>query len=230
MSDRIRFKLCTLVYRCLQGLAPHYLSDLYTPVTVHTHLRSSVILERLLPIPRTKTKTIGPRGFFFASSAAWNTLPVHLLDPELSLNSFKIKLKTHFFLDVPHLGYTYHVIFFAILFKTCLFFNFCLPKSTISSLKSSCSKIHLIILCCLSLIKLAHNCKERTTNSMNAFAANLKGGGRGLTHNFPWVTFQEPDSPNVDPTSKCSKKSDRIQHDQNNHHIHKCKIMCATVV
>ena len=28
MPDRIRFKLCTLVFRCLHGLAPRYLSDL----------------------------------------------------------------------------------------------------------------------------------------------------------------------------------------------------------
>ena len=72
-------------------------SDLCTPATVHTHLRSSVTLERSLLVPRTKTKTIGPRGFYFASSAAWNTLPVHLRDPGLSLNNFKIKLKTPLF-------------------------------------------------------------------------------------------------------------------------------------
>ena len=113
MPDRVRFKLCTLVYRCLHGLAPHYLSDLCTPATVHAHLRSSVTLERSLSIPRTKTKTIGPRGFYFASSAAWNALPVHLHDPELSLNSFKTKLKTHFFYW-PYLGYIYHLILFVV--------------------------------------------------------------------------------------------------------------------
>ena len=91
------YKLSTLVFRCLHGLAPRYLSDLCTPATVHTHLRSSVTLERSLLVPGTKTKTIGPRGFYFASSAAWNALPVHLRDPGLSLNNFKIKLKTHFF-------------------------------------------------------------------------------------------------------------------------------------
>ena len=112
MPDRVRFKLCTLVYRCLHGLAPHYLFDLCTPATVHTHLRSSVTLERSLSIPRTKTKTIGPRGFYFASSAAWNALPVHLRDPELSLSSFKTKLKTHFFSWYPPTWLTlYHVIF-----------------------------------------------------------------------------------------------------------------------
>ena len=103
MPDRIRFKLCKLVYRCLHGLAPHYLSDLCMPATVHAHLRSSVTLERSLSIPRTKTKTIGPRGFYFALSTAWNALPVHLRDPELSLNGFKTKLKTHLFSWYPHL-------------------------------------------------------------------------------------------------------------------------------
>ena len=69
MPDRVRFKLCRLVYRCLHGLAPH-LSDLCTPATVPAQLRSSVTLERSLSIPRTKTRTLGPRGFHFASSAA----------------------------------------------------------------------------------------------------------------------------------------------------------------
>ena len=94
MPDRVRFKLCTLVYRCLHGLTPHYLSDLCTPATVHAQLRSSVILEQSLSIPRTKTRTLGPRGFYFASSAAWNALPVHLRDPDLSVNSFKTDSKS----------------------------------------------------------------------------------------------------------------------------------------
>ena len=112
MPDRITFKLCTLVYRCLHGLVPRYLPDLFTPATVHTHLRSSVTLERSLSMPRTKTKTLGPRGLYFASSAAWNALPVHLRNPDLSLSSFKIELKTPFFPEVPHLVPTiYKAIF-----------------------------------------------------------------------------------------------------------------------
>ena len=59
----------------------------------------------LLSISRTKTKMFGPRGFYFALSAALNALPVHLRDPELSLSSFKIKLKTNFLLGVSHLGH-----------------------------------------------------------------------------------------------------------------------------
>ena len=68
MPDRVRFKLCPIVYRCLHGLAPSYLSDLCMPATVHAHLRSSVTLEQSLSIPRTKTKTLGPRGFYWTHS------------------------------------------------------------------------------------------------------------------------------------------------------------------
>ena len=40
---------------------------------------------------------------------------MHLRDPELSLNCFKTKLKTHFFLtQKPHLGYIYHLILFVV--------------------------------------------------------------------------------------------------------------------
>ena len=38
----------------------------YTPL--------STTLDRLLYVPRTKTKTLGPRGFYYASSAVWNSL------------------------------------------------------------------------------------------------------------------------------------------------------------
>ena len=75
--------------------ARHEWSYIKFPIT----LQYITSLERSLSIPRTKTKTLGPRGFYFASSAAWNALPVHLRDPDLSLNSFKTKLKIHFFPD-----------------------------------------------------------------------------------------------------------------------------------
>ena len=94
-------------YRCLHvKLPPSYLSDLLVPATVHAHLRSSVTLERSLSIPRTKTKTLGPCGFYFASSASWNALAVHLHDPELSLNSFKtIKIENPLFFLTPPIGH-----------------------------------------------------------------------------------------------------------------------------
>ena len=111
MPDRVRFKLYTLVYRCLHGLAPSYLY-LCTPATVHAHLRSSVTLERSLSIPRTKTKTLGPRGFHFASSAAWNALPVLLRDSNYRWTASKLNWKHTFFLTPPgpHLSFNVFVV------------------------------------------------------------------------------------------------------------------------
>ena len=94
-----------MIYSKKNSLLPTCLISACLPQS-HAHLRSSVTLERSLSIPRTKTKTLGPREFYFASSAAWNALPVHLRDPELSLNSFKTKLNFSWL----HLGYIYHLI------------------------------------------------------------------------------------------------------------------------
>ena len=98
--DRVNYKIGLLVYKCLHGLAPGYLSDQCIPASTFAgrdNMRSSTRLDRLLHVPRTKTKTLGPRGFYYAASAVWNSLPLDLRDPGLSLHSFKSKLKSHFF-------------------------------------------------------------------------------------------------------------------------------------
>ena len=99
--DRVNYKIGLLVYKCLHGLAPGYLSDQCIPASTsvgRANMRSSSRLDRLLYVPRTKTKTLGPRGFYYASSAVWNSLPVDLRDSGLSLHSFRTKLKLHFFI------------------------------------------------------------------------------------------------------------------------------------
>ena len=99
--DRVNYKIGLLVYKCLHGLAPGYLSDQCIPASTfagRANMRSSTRLDRLLYVPRTKTKTLGPRRFYYASSAVWNSLPVDLRDPGFSLHSFRTKLKSHFFI------------------------------------------------------------------------------------------------------------------------------------
>ena len=98
--DRVNYKIGLLVYKWLHGLAPGYLSDQCVPASTFAgrdNMRSSTRLDRLLYVPRTKTKTLGPRGFYYASSSVWNSLPVDLRDPGLSLHSFRTKLKSYFF-------------------------------------------------------------------------------------------------------------------------------------
>ena len=94
IQSRVRYKIGLLVYKCLHGFAPRYLSDFCVPVQVsstRSSLRSARFQERLLIVPRTKTKTIGP------SPAVWNSLPDDLPDPELSIGCFRNKLKTFLF-------------------------------------------------------------------------------------------------------------------------------------
>ena len=98
--DRVNYENGLLVYKCLHGLAPGYLSDQCIPASTfagRANMRSSSRLDRLLCVPRTKTKTLGQRGFYYASSAVWNSLPLDLRNPGLSLHSFRTKLKSHFF-------------------------------------------------------------------------------------------------------------------------------------
>ena len=91
-------------------VGPRYLSD-YVPVPVsstRSSLRSARFQERLLIVPRTRTKgsarrwikTIGPRGSFYASPAVWNSLPDDLRDPELSIGIFRNRLKTFLFSQI----------------------------------------------------------------------------------------------------------------------------------
>ena len=39
-------------------------------------------VEVVLYVPRTKTKTLGPREFYYASSAVWNSLPLTCVIPD----------------------------------------------------------------------------------------------------------------------------------------------------
>ena len=84
IQSRVRFKIGLLVYKCLHGLAPQYLSDYCVSVPISS---TSLTLHSA-----TRMRTIGPQGFFHDSPAFWNSLLDHLRDPELSIGSFRNKL------------------------------------------------------------------------------------------------------------------------------------------
>ena len=69
--ERVEFKLCSTIYKCLHNSAPQYLIELCIPVATlpgRCHLRSAAYGD--LFVPATSTKTIGPRGFFYAGPVA----------------------------------------------------------------------------------------------------------------------------------------------------------------
>ena len=96
--ERVEFKLCSTIYKCLHNSAPQYLIELCIPVATlpgRCHLRSAAYGD--LFVPATSTKTIGPRGFSYAGPVAWNSLQPVLKDPTLSFIMFKKLLKTELF-------------------------------------------------------------------------------------------------------------------------------------
>ena len=81
IPQRIQFKLCLVVYRCLHNTAPIYSRDLCVPISSlegRSHLRSAAAGD--LRIPSAKTVTIGRQGFSVAGHAAWNNLSTTLKD------------------------------------------------------------------------------------------------------------------------------------------------------
>ena len=98
IRQRISFKLCLLIFRCLRGEAPPYLTEMLFLVSDSNALRSHRSAARGDHIiPRTFTKTFGPRGFAVSGPTAWNSLPAYLKHKDLSPAIFRSKPKTHFF-------------------------------------------------------------------------------------------------------------------------------------
>ena len=93
-----RFKLSLMVFKCLHGRAPDYLSELCMPVAQvaeRQHLRSAS--RHLLVVPRFQLHTYGRRAFAVAGPTTWNSLSVELRDPDLGVAAFGRSLKTFLF-------------------------------------------------------------------------------------------------------------------------------------
>ena len=97
ISNRIKFKILLLTFKCLYGQAPNYLIDLisikkqsrYSPRS-----NESIFLE----LPGVKTyPTLGDRAFQSAAPYLWNALPSAIRNIKKTLDTFKTAVKTHFF-------------------------------------------------------------------------------------------------------------------------------------
>ena len=84
--DRVRFRVCVQVYKCLHNTAPGYLSALCQPVSG-------------VPGRRHPCESVHVRGLAlaYAGPTSWNSLPDNFKNVNLSLQSFKRHLKTFFF-------------------------------------------------------------------------------------------------------------------------------------
>ena len=91
---RIKYKIAVLAYKCLNNLAPEYLSSLVQLYSPSRTLRSSNSL--LLTHRVCKYKTLGDRSFSVTAPIVWNELPLDLRRWS-SLEIFKRDLKTYLF-------------------------------------------------------------------------------------------------------------------------------------
>jgi hypothetical protein len=93
---RIIYKICVLVHKALNDLAPNYLRDLLNPVADvpgRSMLRSAMTTDLLIP----PTKLLfGERAFSVSGATHWNNLPSELRALS-DLNNFCKALKTHLF-------------------------------------------------------------------------------------------------------------------------------------
>ena len=98
ISQRVDYKVALLVYKCLHGNGPAYLTDYCTALTVadrHHQLRS--VTRGDLILPRTRTKRIGLRSFLSSGPAVWKSLPMYTRDVYLTLPQFNKHLKHYLF-------------------------------------------------------------------------------------------------------------------------------------
>nr|XP_022297089.1 uncharacterized protein LOC111106637 isoform X5 [Crassostrea virginica] len=94
VDRRILYKILLNVFKCLNNLAPGYLTELVIPYNPTRVLRS--VTANLLTVPSVRTKTYGERRFDKAASTLWNNLPIQLRNAK-NIECFKRLLKTHFF-------------------------------------------------------------------------------------------------------------------------------------
>uniref|UniRef100_A0A3B1IUE7 Reverse transcriptase domain-containing protein n=1 Tax=Astyanax mexicanus TaxID=7994 RepID=A0A3B1IUE7_ASTMX len=94
VSFRIDFKILLLVFKCLTGSAPQYISELLTEYVPDRALRSSG--AALLGIPKMQYKKTGEAAFCFYAPKIWNSLPIHIRQSP-DITQFKKQLKTHLY-------------------------------------------------------------------------------------------------------------------------------------
>jgi len=94
VKKRIIYKTLLLTYKCLNGLAPNYLSGLLQEYKPSRVLRSS--FKQQLQVPSSRTKYYGGRAFSIYAPKQWNSLPLKIRKSD-SVDSFKKELKTFLF-------------------------------------------------------------------------------------------------------------------------------------
>ena len=93
--QRIKHKLLTIVFKCLNDKAPAYLKNLLVLNGNRRGLRSENDIQRLV-VPLVRNKTFAARSFSVLGPTWWNQLP-NTIKASQTVEQFKKLLKTHLF-------------------------------------------------------------------------------------------------------------------------------------
>ena len=93
---RTVFKLLTVAYNAVHGMALHYLKEKIKRKEYHRTTRQSSSIGITLDIPLNKKKSFADRGFSYAAAKYWNDIPDNIRTAK-DIKNFESLLKTHFF-------------------------------------------------------------------------------------------------------------------------------------
>ena len=91
--QRITYKLCMIMFKCLRGSAPAYLADYCTSTSLvpgRSALRSAAHGDIVVPSHRIDW---GLKSFAVAGPSSWNALPVDLRSSSFGIDTFAKHLK-----------------------------------------------------------------------------------------------------------------------------------------
>ena len=75
IKDRILYKILCLAFKCVYGLGPSYLNEMFVQNVLQRRLRFNNTNEVTNIVLRNKNKTFGDRSFSFGGPYEWNNLP-----------------------------------------------------------------------------------------------------------------------------------------------------------
>ena len=93
---RIMFKLLTVAYNTVHGMAPHYLKEQLKRKEYHRTTRQPSSIGITLDVLLNKKKSFADRGFSYAAAKYWNDIPDNIKTAK-DIKNFKSLLETHFF-------------------------------------------------------------------------------------------------------------------------------------
>ena len=95
LADRRRFHTACLMFKCIHGIAPNYLSDQVTLLSEVSpyNTRRANSLDVIVP---TVNKSIFKRSLSYNGAIIWNSIPDSIRNAD-DLQSFKLKYKRFYF-------------------------------------------------------------------------------------------------------------------------------------